>query len=356
MGIDASAKGRLNWKRILFRCFMSFLPIIALIAFESGTRVFFWIEYGVPGKRYGIWRRDPDLGAIHKENAYNSMGETNNMGFRNREDVYDPKPAESLRIMAYGGSMTFCYQLHTEEAWPARLEQTMRSQRVGGEKDQVLNAGAVMWSIGHAYARAQREIPILKPDYVLIYSGANEPANTELLEEEGISMEQLVKQGRFGVFTKHLSQASWIKRELFTFKIYEKYVAPKAQDALSAVMHSPPETYPSGPIPYVLENYLHVLGEMIQLVKESGGQPVFVVEITGAPSEKTLYVTSYSRGGAKYAAEHGALVIDPSPILEGSPEDAKSLFVETGVHYSEPGARKFASFLFDRLFAGHTGP
>lgn len=114
--------------------------------------------------------------------------------------------------------------------------------------------------------------------------------------------------------------------------------------------------YPSSPVPSTLENYLHVLKEMIQFLKDSGAQPVFVVEITGDPTPMNSYLTTYSRAGAKVAAEMGATVIDPSPILEGNPGGSRSLFAKTGVHYSEPGARKLASFLFERLFVGRTSP
>jgi len=155
------------WKYALFASIVTLLPIFCLVAFEIGARVYFWARYGVPGKQYGIWREDPGLGAIHQENAHHSMGETNNMGFRNREDVREPKPPGSLRVITYGGSTTFCYNILTDEAWPVRLEQQMRSRRPGGANDQVLNGGAVMWSIGQVYVRAKRDVSVLKPDYAL---------------------------------------------------------------------------------------------------------------------------------------------------------------------------------------------
>jgi len=341
-----------KWKKILFATIVTLSPVFALIAIEGGVRVYYWARYGVPGKHYGIWRPDPELGAIHSENAYNSMGETNDKGFRNREDVYDPKPEGSLRVIAYGGSTTFCYQLHNDEAWPARLEQLMRSSRPGGERDQVLNGGAVMWSIGQIYARAKRDLPVLRPDYVLIYSGVNEYWNTLLLAGENQQMGQLVKEGRFGIFTRDLDQVKWINRELFTFKIYQRYFVANVQDLLASVVGSREPTYPAGPEPATLENYLHVLKDLIQLVKSSGGTPVFVVEISGMTTPKTQYLTSYSRAGAPEAERVGAIVIDPSPILEGNPGGPMSLFENTGVHYSVAGARKLAAHLFARLFGG----
>jgi lysophospholipase L1-like esterase len=121
---------------------------------------------------YGLWQYDKELGAIHASNSYNSNSETNSLGFRNHEDVFEPKPPGALRIIAYGGSTTFCYNLDTEHAWPLRLQALLRAHHNPG--DQVLNAGAVMWSISHEITRAERDLPRLHPDYVSIYSGFNE--------------------------------------------------------------------------------------------------------------------------------------------------------------------------------------
>jgi len=338
------------WKRCLFAGVIILLPILALGVLELGARGYFWLRYGVPGKSYGVWRSDPAMGAIQKENGYNSMGETDNWGFRDREDVFDPKPPGSLRLIAYGGSTTYCYQLLNDEAWPARLEQLLRARRPGGEKDQVLNGGGVMWSIGQVYDRARRDLPVLRPDYVLIYSGINEAWNTLLLQDDGISMEDLVKHGRFHAYSRSLHQARWVSRELFSFKVYEKYIDPFVINLLSTTTGREQPAPPGAPIPYILENYLRVLSDLIQLAKDNGSTPVFIVQITGDPTPQNVYLTSYSRAGAKTAGDLGAIVIDPAPILEGSPEGPKSLFAHTGVHYSEPGARKLAAYLFDRLF------
>jgi len=93
------------------------------------------------------------------------------------------------------------------------------------------------------------------------------------------------------------------------------------------------------------------LRDLIGFLKANGAKPVFVVEITGDPSPKNIYLTSYSRAGARVASELGVILADPSPILEGNPGVPKSLYTDSGVHYSEVGARKFASFLYDRVFA-----
>lgn len=205
--------------------FLACLPLLLLAIVEGVGRAYLYLKYGVPGKTYGIWRYDATLGAQQLENGYNSLGVTNDFGFRNDEDVFTPKPPNSLRVIAYGGSTTYAYNLLTPDTWVYQLERSLRERRAGGQRDQVLNAGGVMWSIGHVYARARKDVPVLKPDYALIYSGINEPENARMLALDGKPMERLVREKRYGVFATNLPQNSWIKRDLITYKLLANFVA-----------------------------------------------------------------------------------------------------------------------------------
>lgn len=130
-------------------------------------------KYSVPGKTYGLWMHEGELGAIHSRDGYNS--EKNSYGFCNKVDVFEPKLPDSIRVIAYGGSTTCCFNLETDQVWPIRLQQELR--KYAGPKSQVLNAGATVWSIGQEVARPKRDLPRLKPHVVIIYSGLNEEAN-----------------------------------------------------------------------------------------------------------------------------------------------------------------------------------
>jgi len=131
------------------------------------------------------------MGAQHRENTYSTNAETDDYGFRNKESVVEPKPQDSLRIITYGGSTTFCYNLSNEDAWPLQLQKVLREKR--NDSDQVLNGGAIMWSIGHAHARGKKDIPALKPDYVMIYAGINEATNAGYLSSQGKPLGELVR-------------------------------------------------------------------------------------------------------------------------------------------------------------------
>src|SRR5262245_39766402 len=286
------------WKRILFGFIMIVgLPIIFFLSVEAAGLAIIHVKYGVPGKSYGLWQYDRELGAVHAANAYNSNAETNNFGFRNKENVLEPKPANALRVIAYGGSTTFCYNLPNDLAWPLRLQQILREQH--NASDQVLNGGAIMWSIGHELARAKRDLPKLKPDVVIIYSGVNEEANAALLKTEGVSLEQALKDGKTGLFSRNNDQARWIKRNSVIVRYWE-YVGASWWHGLNAggaETHIAPaqSQADSGTIdPVVSQNFNATLRDFIALIRAHGAKPIYVI-VGGLPEVGAARLLQYSR-------------------------------------------------------------
>ena len=327
------------------------IPAVALfVAAESAGRAYIHFKYGVAGKSYGLWRSDEVLGAQHRENAYNSNAQTNDLGFRNTEAVLEPRPAGALRLIAYGGSTTFCYNLSNAETWATQLERLLRD--ADRRAHQVLNGGAIMWSLGHAYARAQEDIPALKPDYVLIYSGINEPTNAIFLAAQGDSLETLTQRGEYGRFATNLDQNRWVKRNLVTVRLIDYVLRPWIR-SLRRPPDVPPAQVaaPSGPDPFVLENYLQVLERFIRLAQASGARAVFVVQAHDGKRARNAYLTSYSRAGAAVARASGAIVVDAAEILRTYDGDPGDLFSESGVHYSALGATKLAERLHAAIAA-----
>lgn len=327
------------------------LPLALLTTLEVGTRLYIHYKYGVPGKSYGLWRYDAELGAQHRESAYNTNAQTNNYGFRGMEDVLDPKPAGSIRVITYGGSTTFGYNVRDEETWSARLEQLLRSEHQA--TDQVLNGGAILWSIGHVYARAKKDIPLLRPDYVVIYSGINEQVNADVLRAAGTPLEDLLILDQYGQFAKNLDQNRWSKRNLALVRLIDYAIAPNIRrwraDQQVAEL-TLPKAITKGPDATILKNYLHVLQELIALVHGYDGKVVFVVQANNRQVTRNDYLVSYSRTGAQTALAIGATVVDAQRMVDsysGSPEE---LFSESGVHYSELGSRLLAKYIYESVF------
>lgn len=309
------------------------------------------VQHGVPGKSYGLWRYDEELGAVHAGDAYNTSYQTNDYGFRNREAVTRPKPDDALRVIAYGGSTTFCYNLGFDETWTTNLERLLREYH--DPKDQVLNAGAIAWSLGHALARARRDIPDLKPDVVLIYSGINEDLNARSLAADGVSVAELVGEGDYGRFATNLDQNQWLRRNIVSVKLLDHLLAPWIRPAnLMMEPGVPDHEVAETPKPAILENYRRTLERFIDLAREHGARVVFVVQTHGRNNSSNRYLTSYSRAGADVARAFGASVVDADALVASYDGDPMDLFTASGVHYSPIGA----SMLGDLIFCGAFEP
>jgi len=325
------------WKKILFSLIIAVgFPVAGILAIEGVGYAIMHFKYGVPGKTYGLWTYDAELGAIHALNGYNSNSETNNHGFRNKEDVLEPKPPNSIRVIAYGGSTTFCFNLETDQAWPIQLQEELR--KYAGQKSQVLNAGAIVWSIGQEVARAKRDLPLLKPDVVIIYSGLNEEANANHLAADGINLKDAVAQGKHGLFATNLDQSRWLKRNSMIVR-YLEYLNLFA----SAPNPAPVPEYPI--VPEVRENYNRTLREFIELIRKNNAKPLYV--IMGGLHEigQNRLLLRYSREGAAVAREMGVLVIDSNDLINDYKGNRADLFSPTGAHWSALGATLLAKFI-----------
>jgi len=341
---------------VFWSIFIIVFGIAPLAILEGSVRAYIYVKYGVQGKSYGLWRYDEVTGAQHKESSYNTNAETNNFGFRNKEDLIEPKPAGALRIITYGGSTTFCYNLTNDEAWPTRLEKRLRNMH--HLQDQVLNGGAIMWSIGHLYARAKKDLPILRPEFVILYTGINETANAEYLRHQGKLIEELVQAERYGEFATNFDQNRWLKRNLALVRVYDYVVAPSIRKSVSPNVEQISGEQPRidiHPDPAILRNYLIVLERFFSLIRTNGGEPIFVIQarVGGNPSEEKL--TAYSRAGAALAKQSGVRVIDAQRVVESYKGNPKDLFEGSGIHFSKRGAELLAELISEEAFAKSGG-
>lgn len=327
-------------------------PLWLTLFAEAGLRLHYWINFSVPGHTYGIYKYDKALGSVHRGHSYNMNAYMNDWGFRNSEDVIEPKPAGALRILSYGGSTTYCYNLSNAEAWPTRLQDLLRKNRPGGSRDQVLNGGVITWSLGHLLEKARRDIPALKPDYVLIFSGVNELMNAVGLAEDGRSIEDLVKRKEFGAWTLQTDQNSWLVRNSLLFKVARTYLFNPIRERMYAFRRQMPSGEPKDITPYVMENYLATLRNFIELAKQNGAQPIFLREVGKDLGENRGQILAFSTAGAKFAADLGVKVVDATDIIEKYPGDRSSLFIATGVHFTNSGAELFSKYVYDNVFVG----
>ena len=336
--------------------------VVPLLLLEGGARLYIHFKYGKPGKQYGIWKYDKDLGATPRENAYNTSTETNNFAFRNKENVFEPKPEGSYRILVYGGSTAFCYNLTEEESWPSQLEQHLRAKH--NPKDQVLNGGVITWSLGHAFKKAKNDIPPLKPDYVMIYSGINEYSNDYFMRQQGKIMKDILASGKHGEVATNLDQCGWAKRNLVLERLVEYVLTPmlekraeKTRDEIAKQKEAEAaEKFDNlydglEPDPAVLENYLLVLNDFFDLTEKYGGKPVFVIQAHGRNNKANVHFTSYSRKGAEFARKRGGvIVVDADEVVKNYQGEPMDLFIHSGAHFEKLGAKLLGEYLYQHMF------
>jgi lysophospholipase L1-like esterase len=88
---------------------------------------------------------------------------TNSLGFRDRE--FAVKKTAKVRILAIGDSFTFGFGVEGNQAWPKVLEARLRA---AGEDVEIANLGRPGSSPRGYAAVAEKAIPVLKPDFVIV--------------------------------------------------------------------------------------------------------------------------------------------------------------------------------------------
>jgi len=96
-----------------------------------------------------------------RTSEYTYTAEANSMGFRDRETG----PKSGFRIIALGDSFTYGWGVELADSWPKVLERLCREH---GGRVEVLNLGCPGASVDVYAEVAERGIPLLKPDLVLV--------------------------------------------------------------------------------------------------------------------------------------------------------------------------------------------
>jgi lysophospholipase L1-like esterase len=346
----STSKKTLSLKRKILYSVVTVTVLLFLMigAGEVAGQLYVRARYGVPGKSYGIYMADKELGATHRPNSYNSNSVINNWGFRNVEDIQEMKPHGAMRIYCSGGSTTFCYNLSTEEAWPVLLQKKLRQVK-NHERDEVLNAGQICFAVGHEYALARRLIPRLKPDVVIIYTGINEVlAEDILIHGDGANLDQLLAEQRWGVFPRELDQARFLKRHSVLVRMWD-YRLKNWLEPVAVARYRQTVAPPASIHPWVIKNFEHTLRSYLTFLKEKGCRAVIVRWSDNGVDNWHLEVAREFRDRAVgIGREFSADIADMVSIVE-SDQKRERLFIASGVHVTKEGAEVVSDALMKML-------
>ncbi|GAB6041424.1 SGNH/GDSL hydrolase family protein [Endothiovibrio diazotrophicus] len=328
-------------------------PLLLLVTGELLGRLYLQVLNGSPGRSYGIYTYHPVLGAILRKSSFNTRKTFNNLGFQSYEDVpAGPKPPGELRLVVYGGSTSFCYNLPTGEGWPLRLERDLRD---GGVAARMLNGGDVSWSLGHINVRTREEFAGLDADWVVLYSGINELTNAQLVDFYGGDFVGAVRAGERGVFSPRLGQDEWLFRHSLFYKAWRFWGAPRVGRWFSSgERRTPPDPKVVAAKREALRtavdtNYQYLLRELIAFWRSHGARVAFVIQAISDRDHVNAPRVAVSRRGAAAAAQAGAVVVDAQEVVDGYPGDPHKLFIHSGVHWTAEGSERFARFLAENI-------
>ena len=207
---------------------------------------------------------------------------------------------EDVVFIAYGGSTTFCYNLKQDEAWPYKFQEEMCNAQKNKEscKFSVFNGGAIMWSVGHLYKKALRDLPIIKPNYLIIYSGINEYANYEHLKlNHKIDVKKSIINKEYGLTTKAYNWW-WIRHNsLFEKVIHHKLLVPLKNVSRTIIKNyvyndndeNLKYNLDKNEYPIIFDNYIGVLKKFINLAKKHDTQIIFLAQSQGLDTKKTIF-------------------------------------------------------------------
>jgi lysophospholipase L1-like esterase len=103
----------------------------------------------------------------------------NRLGYRGPE-ITLPKPADTFRIVALGGSTTYSTATSAEDAYPAQL-QTILHEQYGYTNVEVINGGFIGYSSWETLVNFEFRVLELEPDMIILYDSVNDIVPREQL-------------------------------------------------------------------------------------------------------------------------------------------------------------------------------
>lgn len=194
------------------------------------------------------------------------------LGFRGTEALHWEKPKGTLRLVALGGSSTFCFNTDDADTWTALL--AARLQAHYGVPVQVVNAGIPGMSAFGSRFHFLYRVRELEPDVVLVYHGWNDMKFFRSLEEGKRPVRRNpYRPDRLREALRDL-QVAWRLRALFT-SASPGGPPPRPEGAVEGRWFAGERIAADGPAHrWERRNY----DDLARMISASGALPVFVAQ------------------------------------------------------------------------------
>lgn len=261
----------------------------------------------------------------YTRNALNRLIGINSQGFRDFEYAIN-KPADSLRIIVVGDSVTFGDGLSLEDTYVKQLERLLR--KALNKQVEVLNFGASGASTINELELIERKILVYRPDILILQMDPNDSQIIHQIRKRDPYLNKIILE-----LKKNNSEVCrWLKYKLEFYKYYRylKHLTPEEEYNNIAIPLD-------GIIDYCKENniklaifsydpsYRSPTYEKIMLYIMSKKIPLLDLAKTGF--HELSYKDKYVNG----AVNSGGMALDGHPNKNGSRVVAEELasFLET---------------------------
>jgi len=180
---------KIKWSNVLYVLYIVFLLVIAdflvglfynRVAPPLGQRNIMILLGEVDEEKalnerphpYLLWENTPEF------ISESGIRQTNNLGYRNKQDFEFTKDPKVFRILALGGSTTWGYLLEDpKDTWPAQLENMLNDALLENpefDKIEVINGGLNYGTSAELLLHYLFRDRYLDPDIVIIHAGGND--------------------------------------------------------------------------------------------------------------------------------------------------------------------------------------
>ncbi|MEI2690247.1 MAG: SGNH/GDSL hydrolase family protein [Anaerolineae bacterium] len=259
---------------------------------------------------------------------------TNSLGLRSA-DVAEPKPADVLRILALGDSVTFGWGLRGEDTYPSQLASLLATLRPE-QRFEVVNAGVSGYGAWqHARWLEQTGLD-MQPDVVVVQAHLNDAADD-----------------LWGALGQQSGQQGGLARHSLLVRLAQR-VLGSAAPASSAPCA---DDWKVGVDQVCWQRTEDFLDELHSQAAAAGAVTVLMpspmrwqVEPGVRDSRAWVDAARYQEALRQYAQRSGWLFVDPLPAFRKSQAENKgeSLFLDVG-HPNEAGQRLIAQEIYSAL-------
>jgi lysophospholipase L1-like esterase len=273
----------------------------------------------------------------------------NTLGFRGREITRELPPGVT-RIVAIGGSSTYCVKLSDQDTWPVLLEQKL------GPGFQVVNLGVPGYSTAEHVIQAAFWLSDLKPAIAICYAGWNDVQNMHI---RNLAADYSDYHGHVPADTLEVIPMDRIKTPFALARLmHGVYFRISGRKAFGAVPDD--KAFTSAPDPRALSLFERNLRSIAALCRSQNIKLLLVPQLINPPvlTNETAYgwvpfvrdkdlpgaIAMFNEAMRGVARETGVGFAERVTPAVFEPAD----FLDEG-HFSRPGSEKFAGLLSEEI-------